>query len=109
MSRTRSPGVGGLDGLAGRLVAAVVLLAAAGGLLAVHWHDLFPEVQQADAVDPDDPVAVCIAERSAQIETMVAENPAMAGQKPLFLERAEAMCRSTLGARGASAPPLPRN
>ncbi len=100
-SRTESR----LDGLAARLVAGLVLLAVAGALLAIHWSDLFPgpEVQ---AVDPADPAAACIAERSAQIETLIAENPDMAGQKELFLERAVAMCRSTQGGNGG-APRLP--
>ncbi|SME88146.1 hypothetical protein SAMN06265365_10157 [Tistlia consotensis] len=99
-----------LDGLGARLVAGLVLLAALGGLLAVEWRELFPR-QVATTPDPNDPVAVCIAERSRQIETLVQENPSMAGQKRLFLERAEAMCRATAGpgGNGAPPPPLPSN
>lgn len=100
MSRTSRKAA--LDGPAARLVAGFILLAAIAALLAIHWHDLFPE-EVAQTGDPNDPVALCIAERSLQIEAMVAENPGMADRKPLFLERAEAMCRSTLG--GPSGPP----
>lgn len=98
---TRGP----LDGPAARLVALAVLLAAAGGLLAMHWRDLFPPERTAVAVDPSEPVARCIAERTGQIETMISENPAMAGRRQLFVERAVAMCRATEGGEGA--PSLP--
>lgn len=110
MSRDRSRGApagGALDGLGARLVAGLVLLAAAAGLLALHWRDLFPDERAAQGLDPNDPVVACIAERSRQIETMIAENPAMADRRALFLERAEAMCRSTLGDGGGAPPPPP--
>lgn len=97
-----------LDGIAARLVAGAVLLGVVAGLAAIHWSDLFPP-EQASTADPNDPAAACIAERSRQIEKMIAENPDMAGRKQLFLERAEAMCRSTVGEGSSAPPPLPRN
>ncbi|MEX0760590.1 MAG: hypothetical protein WD100_13500 [Tistlia sp.] len=107
---TRARSTGRLDGILARLVAGLVLLAAVGGLLAIHWQDLFPEERPVEAADPDDPAVACIAERSAQIEAMIADNPGMAGQKALFLERAEAMCRATAGGSGSGGPPpLPSN
>lgn len=82
-----------LDRPVARVAAAGVLLLVAAALLAMHWRDLFP----AEDAGADDPAAACIAQRSAEIEQVLADNPEMAGRRQLFLERAAAVCRATAG------------
>jgi hypothetical protein len=56
-----------------------------------------------------DPAAPCIAERTAQIDGMLAEGLIEAGQAELFKSRAAAMCRDLQGggSSGPGLPPLP--
>ena len=75
-------------------------------LLAMHWEDLFPPEGAAGA--GTDPVAACVAERSAEIEAMIEANPAMAGRREMLLSGIPAMCADLLGEGGSgSPPPLP--
>lgn len=94
-----------LDGPAGRIGAALVLALVAAALLAIHWGDLFPPEQAAGAAA--DPLAACIAGRSAEIEAMIEANPAMAGRRELLLSSVPAMCADQLGEGGSGRPPLP--
>lgn len=84
-----------IDGPAGRMVAAAILCAAAAALLAIHWDDLFPA--EAQAVDADDPFAVCFAQRAADVDKMVGDGVINAGQAESFKARAEALCRAQAG------------
>ena len=61
------------------------------------------------AVDAGDPVQLCIAERAAQIDGMLAEGVIEAPQAELFKARAAAMCQDTVGdgGGGPALPPLP--
>ncbi|WP_366555756.1 hypothetical protein [Aquibaculum sediminis] len=94
-----------LDGAAGRIGAAIVLLLVIASLTAIHWEDLFgPDPAEVAA---DDPVARCIAERSADIEAMIEENPSMAGRRETLLARVPPMCEDMLGSGGGNSPPLP--
>jgi hypothetical protein len=99
------------DSFLDRPIARVMAGGVIAGVIAVlaiqHWDDVFPPERQAAQLDPNDPVAVCIAQERAQIETMVEQNPSMAPQKDLFLQRAEARCQATAGGGNAGAPRLP--
>lgn len=79
-----------LDGLAARLLALGVALAAGGALLAIHWDDL----TAAPPAAPDDPVARCIAERAAIIDRGVADGAFTPEQAALFKQRAAGQCRT---------------
>lgn len=94
-----------LDGPAGRAGAALVLLLVMAALLAMHWDDLFASEERTTA--GDDPVAACIAERSAEIEAMIEENPGMAGRRDTLLSRVPPMCEDMLGEGAGEPPPLP--
>lgn len=87
---SRAPRRHPLDGPAARLAAVAVALAAGGALLAIHWHDL----TAGPAAVPDDPVARCIAERSAVIDRGVADGAFTHDQAALFKERAAGQCRT---------------
>ncbi len=97
------------DSFLDRPVARLLALAVIAGVVAVltlqHWDDLFPQQTQ-EVADPNDPVAQCIARETAQIERMVADNPGMAAQKELFVQRAQARCQAMEGS-GAGPPRLP--
>jgi hypothetical protein len=60
-------------------------------------------------VNVDDPVQLCIAERAAEIDAMLAEGVIEAPQAELFKSRAAAMCQDTVGdgGGGPALPPLP--
>jgi len=64
----------------------------------MHRDDLFPAEQA--AVNPDDPVALCLAARAADIDKMAAEGTINADQARLFKSRAEALCQAQLGNSG---------
>ena len=67
-----------LDRPAARLCAVGVALLMAAALAFMHRDDLFPP-QQA-AVNPDDPVALCFAERAKDIDNLLAAIQAFFGQ-----------------------------
>ncbi|GAB4358016.1 MAG: hypothetical protein Kow00114_09940 [Kiloniellaceae bacterium] len=92
-----------LDRPVARLCAVGVALLMAAALAFMHRDDLFPPEQA--AVDANDPVALCLAERVADIDRMVAEGTINAEQAALFKSRAEALCQAQLG--GGSGPPPP--
>lgn len=85
-----------LDRPAARIVAVVVMLAAAGALAAIHRDDLKAMIA-GPAVAKDDPLSRCVAEHAATIDKGVAEGVFKPEQAALFKQRAEALCRSTVG------------
>ena len=84
---------------AGVFVACLVLLA---------WLERERVFRSEAMVNVDDPVQLCIAERAAEIDAMLAEGVIEAPQAELFKSRAQAMCRATVEG-GASGPSLPAN
>ena len=98
-----SPSGSPLDRAAARLAALGVFFAVVALLGYVHRDDLFPP--PAAALDPDDPVALCLAERAPGIEAMRAEGTIDERQAELFLSRAEALCQAQAGQ--ANTPALP--
>lgn len=92
-----------LDRPLARLGALGVFVAMVGLLGYIHRDDLFPP--PVAAVDPDDPVALCLAERKPGIAAMLAEGTIDEAQAELFTARAEALCQAQSGQGGA--PPLP--
>ena len=103
---TTAPGPSSaLDRPAARFAALAVAVLAALALVYIHRDDLFPpETAAADVAA--DPVALCLAERSADIDRMVAEGVVDEARAALFKSRAEALCQTTVGG-GNNAPPLP--
>lgn len=93
-----------LDRPVARLCAVGVALLMAAALAFMHRDDLFPP-EEAAAADPDDPVALCLAERARDIDAMLAEGTINVQQAQLFKGRAEALCQAQVG--GGSGPPLP--
>jgi hypothetical protein len=93
-----------IDGWGARLVALGVILAVGAVLLRIHWFDLFPPPQA--AVEPNDPVALCLAARSADIDAMLADGVINEQQAQQFKGRAEALCEAQQGG-GSGPPPLP--
>ena len=67
------------------------------------FDDLFPP--PAPAVDPNDPVALCLAERAPGIAAMRADGTIDERQVELFMSRAEALCQAQAGQAGAPALP----
>jgi hypothetical protein len=84
-----------LDRPAARLIALAVLLLCIVLLLYLHRDDLWPG--ETAALPSDDPAAACIAERFADIDALIAEGTVEESDGALFKQRAEAMCRSTVG------------
>lgn len=93
-----------LDRPIARLGALGVFLAVVALLGYIHRDDIFPPL--APAADPNDPVALCLAERVPGIEAMLADGTIDENQAALFKSRAEALCRAQSGQAGAP-PPLP--
>jgi hypothetical protein len=95
-----------LDRPLARGLAAGVFVACLALLAWLERERLFPPEA---AVDADDPVQRCIAERAAEIDGMLAEGLIEAPQAELFKSRAAAMCQDTVGNGGGEAglPPLP--
>ncbi len=94
-----------LDRPGARIAAVGIAAMAALALGYIHRDDLFPgEAGSAGATT--DPVMLCVAERSADIDGMVAEGIIDEARAALFKSRAEALCQSTVGG-GNNAPPPP--
>ncbi len=88
-----------LDRPLARALAFVVFLGCAGAIAWLERARLFPA-----QVAADDPVALCIAERSAQIDDLVANGRIQSGQAELFKSRVRELC----GTAGVPAgPPAP--
>jgi len=98
-----SPEVSFLDRPIARFCAVGVALLMGAALAFMHRDDLFPP-ERATA-DPNDPVALCFAERAADIDKLLAEGTINDQQAGLFKSRAEALCQAQLG--GGSGPPPP--
>ena len=97
-----SPEVSFLDRPIARFCALGVALLMAAALAFMHRDDLFP-AEPAGGLAADDPVALCLAGRAADIDRMVAEGTISADQGRLFKGRAEALCQAQVG--GGSGPP----
>ena len=91
-----------LDRPVARLMALAVALAAAAGLLALHRDDLFPP-EQASTPAADDPFSRCLAQRSADIDRMLADGVIDDSQSARFKANAEALCWDQT--RGNPPPP----
>ena len=96
-----SPSRSLLDRAAARLAALGVFVAAVLLLGYIHRDDLFPPT--VPALDPNDPVALCLAERAPAIEAMRADGTIDERQAELFLARAEALCQAQAGQANAPA------
>lgn len=94
-----------LDRPAARLAAVGIALLCALALAYIHRDDLFPP-DSATAQAATDPVALCLAERSAEIDRMVTDGIVDETRAALFKSRAEALCQATVGG-GNNAPTLP--
>jgi len=90
-----------LDRPVARIGALLIFLSAAAALAWIHRDDLLP---QEPVVAADDPVAMCLAERSVGIDKMHQDGVIDAERAKLFKSRAEALCQAQLGA-GAGPPP----
>ena len=95
-----------LDRRAARLCAVGVALLMAAALAYMHRDDLFPPEQA--AVNSNDPVALCFAERAADVDKLKAEGTITAEQAELFKRRAEALCQAQLGGGSNVVPPPPQ-
>ena len=94
-----------LDRPIARIAAVGIAAVAALALAYIHRDDLFPtEAGTADAAA--DPVMLCLAERSVDIDRMVSDGTIDQARADLFKSRAEALCQSTVGG-GNNAPPPP--
>src|SRR3546814_6503457 len=82
-----------LDRPAARLCAVGVALLTAVPLAVMHRDDLFPPERA--AVNADDPVARCLAERGVDIDKMAADGTITRQQAELFKGRAEALDRKS--------------
>ncbi len=91
-----------LDRPLARIAALAVFLLMAAALGYLHRDDLFPP--EAAVPDPDDPVALCFADRARGIDAMLADGTIGAEQAALFKTRAEAMCQDQFGAGATPAP-----
>ena len=93
-----------LDRPVARIAALAVFVAVVALLGYIHRDDIFPP--PAAAIDPNDPVALCLVERMPAIEAMRADGTIDERQAELFASRAEALCQAQSGQTGAP-PPLP--
>lgn len=96
-----------LDGPYARLLAAVVFALVVASLLAMHWEEIFPS--DAAMVATDNPVASCIAQRTAEIDQMIQENPQMSSRRETMLARLAPMCEDMAGKGAGIGPTLPRH
>ena len=87
-----------LDRPMARLCALGLVLLIAAFLGYLHRDDLFPPDQE--ALVAEDPVALCLAPRAADIDQMQAEGTITAEQAALFKERAKALCQAQQGQSG---------
>lgn len=90
-----------LDRPIARVCALGVALLMAAALAWMHREDLFPPEAAAPAAN--DPVALCLAERAADIDRMAEEGTISPAQAQLFKSRAEALCQAQVD--GGSGPP----
>ena len=90
-----------LDRPAARVVAIGIAVLCGLTLAFIHRDDLLPT----DPAAATDPVALCLAERAAEIDRMVADGVVDADRAVLFKSRAEALCQATVG--GGNSPPPP--
>jgi len=103
-TRRPSAPVSPLDRPIARIAALGLFFAAAALLGYIHRDDLFPPPTA--AIDPNDPVALCLVERMPAIESMLADGTIDERQAELFTSRAEALCQAQSGQTGGP-PPLP--
>ncbi|MGF1611345.1 MAG: hypothetical protein ACFCUQ_18225 [Kiloniellales bacterium] len=101
MNRPAEPATAPLDRPLARVVAGLVVLLVLAALGWMHREDLFPP--EAAPIASDDPVALCFAERAAEIDKMLQEGTFTPEQASLFKSRAEALCQDQHG--GGSGPP----
>ena len=94
-----------LDRPVARVCALGIALLMAAALGWMHREDLFPPEAAAPAAD--DPVALCLAERAADIDRMADEGTISSAQAELFKSRAEALCQAQVG-QGGGPPSLPQ-
>lgn len=87
-----------LDRPVARVLAGVLFLAVLALLAWLHRDDLFPP--EAAPVAEDDPVALCLAARTADIAQMQQDGVITAEQAALFTSRAEALCQAQEGETG---------
>lgn len=85
------------DGLFARLIALGIAVLAGLALLWIHWDDLYGEEQAADGLDPDGPVAQCIAAEKETLDALVAEGSFNEQQAARALEGARARCMDRFG------------
>jgi hypothetical protein len=100
MARSGSPS---LDRPLARGLALLLCVGCIALLVWIEREQLFPSEA---AAGPDDPAQACIAERSGQIDRMLAEGVIEPAQAELFKSRAAAMCQDTVGG-GGGGPGLP--
>lgn len=81
-----------LDGPAARFCALGVALLVVLFLGYLHRDDLFPP--DVEAMAAQDPVALCLAPRAADIDQMQAEGTISESQAALFKQRAKALCQA---------------
>ena len=89
-----------------RVAALGVFLCAAAAIAFMHRDDLIPPEPSA-TLAADDPVALCLAARAADIDKMQADGVIDEAQATLFKSRAEALCQAQQGQGGP--PKLPVN
>ena len=94
-----------LDSAVSRLGALAVFLAVVVLLGFIHRDDLFPP--PATAIDPNDPVALCVAERAPAIEAMRADGTIDERQAELFMSRTKALCQAQAGQSPSGQPGAP--
>jgi hypothetical protein len=100
------PQVSFLDRPIARLCALGVALLMGAALAFMHRDDLFPPEAAAGRA-ADDPVALCFAQRAADVDNLLKEGTITPDQAALFKNRAEALCQAQLGA-GSGPPPRPQ-
>ena len=81
-----------LDRPIARLCALGIAISVVAFLGYLHRDDLFPP--EVDALAAQDPVALCLAPRAADIDEMQAEGTITEAQAALFKERAKALCQA---------------
>jgi hypothetical protein len=96
------------DGWLGRAIALLIAAAAAGLLVWIHRHDLFPRPPAAEtaAAEPDSYTS-CTRARGADIDRMLAEKTIDEERAALFRSRMQAMCRAEAEKAAGAAPGAP--
>lgn len=88
-------------------VAALAVAAASLAVVAYVHRDDIRRMAGGEVGVADDPVARCVAERTADIERLRQEGTVDAARAALFRQRAEAMCQAMAGGAGPpGAPPV---